>query len=198
MGESVTIPGAHARAFRLVCGDQVRIVNLEGSQVVDAWAFCTENLDEFLSNEHTRSCLEKLIPGVGDALYSNRRRPILSVVEDTSPGIHDLLLSACDIDRYRLLGVEGYHRNCADNLREALAEIDLTPPEVPSPFNIFENVRIGENGALSIEPPVVEAGQSITLRAELDTVLVLSCCPMDIALTNGPDLRSKPVRIEVG
>ena len=107
-----------------------------------------------------------------------------------------MLLSACDTDRYRLLGVEDYHRNCADNLFEALAELDVTPPEIPSPFNIFENVSIGDNGKLSIEPPVVAAGESISLCAECDIILVLSCCPMDIALTNGPDLRSKPVRVE--
>lgn len=196
MNESVVIPGAHAKAFSLVRGEQIRIVNLEGSQVVDAWAFSTVQTDEFLSTEHTRSCLEKLIPGVGDALYSNRRRPILSITEDTSPGVHDMLLSACDRERYQLLGVEDYHRNCADNLVEALAEIEITPPEIPSPFNIFENVSIGDNGELSIQPPVVAAGQSISLRAELDIILVLSCCPMDIALTNGPDLRSKPVRVE--
>jgi len=142
MNQAVTIPGAEARAFKLKQKEQIRIINLEGSQVVDAWAFCTQQPDEFMSTEHTRSCLEKLIPSVGDALYSNRRRPILRIVEDTSPGVHDLLLSACDIDRYRLLGVKSYHRNCADNLIEALAEIDVTPPEIPSPFNIFENVSL--------------------------------------------------------
>lgn len=196
MKSPVTILGAHAKAFNLGTGELIRIVNLEGSQVVDAWAFCTGRLDEFISTEHTRSCLEKLIPGVGDSLYSNHRRPLLSIIEDTSPGIHDLLLSACDIERYRLLGVEEYHRNCTDNLREALADIDITPPEIPSPFNIFEHVVIGANGELSIQAPLVAAGESITLRAERDIVLVLSCCPMDIALTNGPDLRSKPVRID--
>jgi len=194
--ESVTIPGARSKAFQLKRDELVRIVNLEGSQVVDAWAFEAQQFEEFMSTEHTRSCLEKLIPGVGDALYSNRRRPILRIIEDTSPGVHDLLLSACDHDRYRLLGVTGYHRNCADNLREALAELDVIPPEIPSPFNIFENVCIGENGELSIQPPAVAAGESITLRAEFDLILVLSCCPMDIALTNGPDLRSKPVLVE--
>jgi len=196
MHESITIPGARAKAFYLKRDKKIRIINIEGSQVVDAWAFSTAEPAEFLSTEHTRSCLEKLIPTVGDALYSNRRQPIIRITEDTSPGIHDLLLSACDIDRYRLLGVEGYHRNCADNLVEALAEIDVVPPEIPSPFNIFENVRIAEQGKLSIEPPLVSAGESITLQAELDIILVLSCCPMDIALTNGPDLRSKPVRVE--
>lgn len=196
MKEPVIIPGARAKAFYLKSGEQIRIVNLEGSQVVDAWAFCTTDPEEFMSNEHTRSCLQKLIPAVGDALYSNRRRPILSITEDTSAGIHDLLISACDTNRYRLLGCDDYHRNCADNLREAMAEHNLTPPEIPSPFNIFQNVSIGDNGELSIQPPLVAAGEGISLLAELDIVLVLSCCPMDIALTNGPDGRSKPVRVE--
>ena len=196
MNESISIPGARSKAFYLKRGEQIKIVNLEGSQVVDAWAFCTDKPEEFMSTEHTRSCLEKLIPAVDDTLFSNRRRPILRIVEDTSPGVHDLLLSACDIDRYRLLGVKEYHRNCVDNLTEALAELNVTPPEIPSPFNIFENVQIGENGALSIQPPVVSAGESISLLAELDIILVLSCFPMDVALTNGPDRRSKPVRVE--
>ncbi len=164
--------------------------------MVDAWAFCQADLTEFLSNEHTRSCLEKLIPASGDSLYSNLRRPILKIVEDTSPGVHDLLLSACDEARYQLLGHKGYHRNCADNLRESMAQLGHSIVEVPSPFNLFENVRIGQDGSLSIEPPVVQAGEGITLEAEQDIVLVLSSCPMDIALTNGPDLRAKPFSVE--
>jgi uncharacterized protein len=197
MNNTTIIPGAHSKAFKMKANQQINIINLEGSQVVDAWAFCESDINEFMSNEHTRSCLEKLVPEVGDSLYSNRRRPILTIIEDSSPGIHDLLLSACDIDRYRLLGVEGYHRNCADNLREAMTEIGLRVPEVPSPFNIFENVKITANGELSIIPPEVKPGDSIILRAEFEITLVLSCCPMDIALTNGPDLRSKPVQVEI-
>jgi len=196
MKKSITIPGARAKAFSLKRGEQIRIINLEGSQVVDAWAFGVDQFEEHLSTEHTRSCLQKLIPSVGDALYSNRRRPILRITEDTSPGVHDLLLSACDKERYQLLGVDDYHRNCADNLREALGELNTTTQEIPSPFNIFENVHIDENGELSIQPPLVAAGESIKLLAELDILLVLSCCPMDIALTNGPDRRSKPVKVE--
>ena len=192
-----TIPAGHGTAFTLARGQSARIVNLEGSQVVDAWAFCLPALDEFLSAEHTRSCLEKLIPGVGDALTSNRRAPLLTITHDTSPGIHDLLLSACDPARYALLGHEGPHRNCADNLREALAALGHAPPEIPSPFNIFENVTIGPEGRLSIAPPPVRAGDSLTLRAERDLILVLSSCPMDLALTNGPDRRAKPVAVEL-
>ena len=194
---TVTIPAGHGTALTLRRGQSARVVNLEGSQVVDAWAFRQPGLDEFLSAEHTRSCLEKLIPQAGDALYSNRRAPLLTITEDTSPGVHDLLLSACDSARYALLGHEGPHRNCADNLREALAGLGLAPPEIPSPFNIFEKVTIWPDGRLAIEPPPVRAGDFLTLRAERDLVLVLSSCPMDIAPTNGPDRRVKPVAVEL-
>ena len=50
---------------------------------------------------------------------------MLKHLEDTSPGVHDMLLSACDVERYRRLGCEGYHDNCADNLRTALTEMDV-------------------------------------------------------------------------
>jgi len=190
------IEGAGYGSLLLNSGESFRIVNIEGSQVVDLWAFVRPCAKEFLSTEHTRSCLQKLIPGVGDTLYSNKRRPILRVVEDTSPGVHDMLLSACDIRRYELLGHVGYHKNCADNLAAALNEARYQMEDIPSPFNIFENVACDEEGRLAIEPPLVEAGQFITLKAEMPLLVVMSACPMDIALTNGPDLRSKPVMVQ--
>ena len=197
MSEQFVIAGGHAKAFTLAASESVRITNIEGSQVVDVWALCPPSLGEFLSTEHTRSCLEKLIPATGDQLFSNQRRPIISLVEDTSAGVHDLLLSACDTRRYELLGCQEYHRNCADNFDQALAALGFPASQLPSPFNLFENVSIRGDGTLSIEPPLVRAGESVVLRAELDLVMVLSACPMDIAKTNGEDGRSKPVSVEI-
>lgn len=191
------IPAGSGSAFELSAGSLVEIISAEGPQVADVWAFATPDLDEFVSTEHTRSCLERLTPRVGDAFYSNRRRPILTVVRDTSPGRHDLLLSACDVDRYRLLGHQGYHANCVDNLRAALTTLDLKPPHIPSPVNVFENVSIDDSGVLRIEPPMVKPGQGLTLRAEISLVLVVSACPMDIVLTNGADRRPKPVTVSI-
>ena len=190
-----TIEGAGSAGFELEAEESFQIVNIEGSQVVDLWAFVQPGTQEFLSTEHTRSCLQKLIPEVGDNLYSNRRRPILTITEDTSPGIHDMLLSACDIQRYELLGHVGYHKNCADNLTEAAKEFGHELKDIPSPFNIFERVEISQKGRVSILPPLVEAGQFITLKAAKALLVVMSACPMDIALTNGPDRRSKPVMV---
>lgn len=194
--EQFTIPGAGSDGLKLEAGESVRVVNIEGSQVVDLWAFSQPGISEFISTEHTRSCLQKLIPGVGDSLYSNQRRPMLTITEDTSPGVHDMLLSACDERRYELLGHVGYHKNCADNLIDTAAKFGHRLQEIPSPFNIFERVEIDQNGQLSIAPPLVEAGQFVTLKAERPLLVIMSACPMDIALTNGPDKRSKPVSVE--
>lgn len=194
--EDFEIAGGGGGHIRLKAGESLRIVNLEGSQVADVWAFEQSNPHEFLSTEHTRSCLQKLIPAPGDMIYSNRRRAMFKINEDTSPGIHDMLLSACDEQRYVLLGHVGYHRNCVDNLTDAMKQAGVSLPEIPSPFNVFENVLIGDDGQLSIQAPVVKAGQSITLRAELDVLCVISACPMDMALTNGPDGRCKPLQVQ--
>lgn len=192
---SVMIPATTGGAFVVAAGKTVDIVAVEGPQVADMWAFARSDPGEFLSTEHTRSCLDKLAPAVGDAFYSNRRRAILTVAADTSPGTHDLLLSACDEMRYRLLGHEGPHRSCVDNLREALAAHAFVPPEIPSPVNLFENVSISADGRLEIVPPEVRAGEAITLRAEMDVIVVVSACPMDIVPTNGSDLKPKALMV---
>ena len=57
-----------------------------------------------MSTEDTRAEKCYLIPTVGDSLLTNRRRPILTVVEDTC-GVHDMLISCCSIYRYRVRGL---------------------------------------------------------------------------------------------
>ncbi len=192
----LVVPGGRGSAVVVECGQVIDIVNTFGSQVVDFWAFCRETPAEFLSMPHCRSVLEKLHFTRGDALYSNRRRKILEIVEDTSPGVHDSLLAACDVERYRLLGVHGYHANCADNLREALGPFGIALDSVPAPWNIFENVSV-EGGRLEIRPPLSRAGDRVRLRALDDLVVVLSACPMDIVPTNGADCTPRDVAYRV-
>ena len=192
----ILIPSAHGKGFRLVSGEQVRISLPEGPQVADMFAFALPDLDEHLSTAHTRSCAQRLTPVVGELFYSNRRRPMFAFESDTSPGSHDLLLSACDQMRYTLLGHPAPHRNCVANMVEALAEFGLEAPAIPSPVNLFENVAIGRNGELVIEPPTAEPGDSVTLRALMDLVLVISACPMDLVPTNGADLRPKSILVQ--
>ena len=147
---TITITARRGNAIKVTEGQHFKLINKYGSQVADTWAFNAQDLEEFVSTEHSRSYLEKLTPGIGDSLFSNRRRPMLKHLEDTSPGVHDMLLSACDVERYCLLGCKGYHDNCADNLSTALTEIGLELPKIPSPWNLFENAVVWEGGRLEI------------------------------------------------
>ncbi|MEM7067710.1 MAG: urea carboxylase-associated family protein [Pseudomonadota bacterium] len=192
----LTVQGGYGGHMHIAAGEHIRITNVEGSQVCDFWAFVENDTSEFLSAEHTRSTLEKLVPEVGDQIFSNRRHAMLTLVEDTSPGTHDLLMSACCPRRYELLGHDGYHRSCAENLCIVMEEADTTAHELPSPFNIFQNVEIYEGGQIAIVPPMVAAGQYLEMRAECDLLAVVSACPMDIAMTNGPDGKTGPIKLE--
>ena len=124
------------------------VVNTHGEQVVDTWAFNRVDLGEFMSNEHTRAHSLHLVPKPGDVLRTNKRRPILTFIEDTSGGVHDTLIAACDRYRYAFLGVEGHHDNCTDNLFAGMAELGLVPGEVPSPLNLFMNIPWDKEGTL--------------------------------------------------
>jgi len=181
----IQIPARRGKATRLLQGQSVKVINTHGQQVVDTWAFALADITEFMSMEHTRIAIGRIIPAVGDALVTNRRRPILRLVEDNSGGIHDTLVAACDRWRYELLGCATYHDNCTDNLAAALAELGLSPPETPSPLNLFMNIPVIDGNRIDVLPPVSTPGSFVTLRAEMDCIVALSACPQDMVPING-------------
>ena len=183
--EVFTIPARRGRAARVNKGQAIKIINTHGMQVVDTWAFSAEDLSEFMSMEHIRPTLQRIFPHVGDKLVTNRRRPILDFEADTSPGIHDTLMAACDSYRYGLLNCTEYHDNCTDNLFAGMRQIGLMPPECPSPLNLWMNIPVGDEGGTSWGEPVSKPGDYVVLRAEMDCVVAMSACPQDILPING-------------
>ena len=166
-------------------GQHVRIVNTHGTQVVDAWAFSAADPTEWMAMEASRAWFLKLAAAVGDSFVTNRRRPILTLVEDTSGCAHDTLMAPCDRHRYGLLGVQGYHDNCHDNLHAALAELGITIPATPPSLNVFMNIPWTAEGHLSWGEPVSAPGSYARFRAEMDLVVAFSACPQDILPING-------------
>jgi len=186
-GTRIAIPARRGKAARIREGQVITVINTHGQQVVDTWAFCARDLTEFMSMEHSRAAMEKIIPEVGDVFVTNRRRPVLQVIADTTPGIHDTLIAACDRYRYELLGCRDYHDNCADNLVAALRELGEVAPEIPSPLNLFMNIPVAGGRYVSFQPPVCAAGQYIAMRASMDLIIAFSACPQDLLPINGVD-----------
>ena len=192
-----TLPARRGKAVHLRVGQALKVINTHGQQVVDTWAFHAEDLSEFMSMEHLRQVLNRITPRVGDPLATNHRRPILTLVADSSPGIHDTLLAACDVWRYRNLGCTAYHDNCRDNLVAGLAELCLTPPECPSPLNLWMNTPVVDGQGIDWRPPVSRPGDYVVLRAELDCVVAMSACPQDMVPINGVDLMPTEAHFQV-
>ena len=173
--------------MRVAKGEVITVINTHGTQVVDTWAFSSDDIAEFMSMEHSRGGMLKVNPQNGDTLRSNQRRPMLTLIEDTSGGVHDTLIAACDRYRYEQLGHVGHHDNCTDNLAAALAALGLTPPETPSPLNLFMNIPVGGEGSISFEAPVSTPGSYVSMRAEMDLIVAFSACPQDLVPVNGTD-----------
>ena len=89
----ITIPARRGKAAYLKQGKHIRVINTHGQQVIDTWAFNREDLSECMSMEHSRTALGRIMAHVGDVFVTSQRRPILRLVEDTSPGVHDTLLA---------------------------------------------------------------------------------------------------------
>lgn len=185
MSDLIRIPARRGKAARARAGQHVRVINTHGTQVVDAWSFNAADLTEWMAMEASRAWFMRLAAAVGDSFVTNRRRPILTLVEDTSGCAHDTLIAPCDPHRYGLLGVEGHHDNCRDNLHAGLAELGLAIPATPPSLNLFMNIPWTPAGQLSWGEPVSAPGSYVLFRAEMDLVVAFSACPQDILPING-------------
>jgi hypothetical protein len=193
----VTIPARRGKAVRVRAGQHATIINTHGTQVVDTWAFSAEDVAEWMAMEASRAWFMKLAAAVGDSFVTNRRRPILTLVEDTSGCAHDTLMAPCDRWRYGLLGVDGYHENCRDNLHAALAELGITVAATPPSLNVFMNIPWTADGTLAWGEPVSAPGSYAVFRAEMDAILAFSACPQDILPINGRTGRTTEAHVTI-
>ena len=187
-GTTYRVPPRCGVAVRVAAGRSIRVINTHGTQVCDFWAICDGAPHEFLSMAHCHTETGGIMPALGDVMVSNRRRPMLTITSDDSPGVHDTVIASCDWPRYQVLGCTEYHDNCADNFRMALMAIGEAAVHVPDPFNLWMNIPVSPQGRISWEAPVSSAGHSIVMRAETDIIAVMSACPQDLTPVNGDGL----------
>ena len=198
IGVRYRVPPRCGFAVRLNTGQVLSIENTHGTQVCDFWAHLAADINQFLSMSHCRTWLQSVISKVGDTLVTNWRQPLLEIGKNTSSGVHDTVMSCCDWRRYQFRGSFDYHDNCGDNLRMALAAIGLPVPLVTDPLKLWMNIPITSAGPTSFEPTVSSAGDRFDIRALADCITVISACPADKNLINGPDAMPSELNFSVG
>lgn len=196
---SIVVPGYEGRAARVPAGCLLRVTDLEGCQIGDLFVLADADPVERLSPAVTRLVNFTPFPRRGEAFYSNRRRRLLTLIDDTSPGRHDMTFAPCDREIYAELGAGDSHPNCRDNFFRAASTIGLTLDSHPDPINVFQNTPINADGSYTIGVTLTRPGDALTLRAETDLVVVLTACSVDIpfegVLPNGA--RSTPLQLDV-
>jgi uncharacterized protein YcgI (DUF1989 family) len=197
--ESFSLPARTGAGFDLRAGDRIHIISPEGHQVADVFAFNAMDPGEYLSARHTLvSSTRHLYPRAGQTFLTSLRRPILKFTEDGAGAQHEMLLAACDPARYRLLGVEGHHPSCAENLVAVMAARGISITEIPQPLNLFSSTRAEADGSIVTHPNASQPGEYAVFEALMDCLVVVSACPFDVETqypvnVGGPH----PLRIEL-
>lgn len=182
--------------FLLRAGQVLTVMDPTGVQVSDFFAFSAQDHGEWLSNGRTIDYGNKVFFSTGDMLYSNRSRPMATVVEDTC-GRHDFLLTPCSQQTFDLLYPEfegAYHPSCFENLCLGLAQFGVQPDQVSTTLNVFMNVWTDQTGELHIDPPTSKAGDRFALRAEMDLHVGLTACSAE--KSNGGVCKPIDYRVE--
>jgi uncharacterized protein len=180
-------------AFELKAGQLLRVIDLEGEQVSDLTAFAGADTTEWLSSGRSIDYANTIYLTTGHVLYSNRSRPMFTIVAD-EVGRHDFLLTPCSRETFEII----YHNHephpsCFENLWRNLEQFGITPDAIPTTFNIFMNVEVSSDGTIKVLPPRSKAGESITLRAEMDLIVGLTACSAEMS----NNYSFKPIAYEI-
>jgi uncharacterized protein YcgI (DUF1989 family) len=153
------------------------VTDPEGEQVADLYAVDAADHDEHLSNGRTFDHGSSLRVTEGSVLYSNRSRPMLEVVRD-DVGVHDFLLTPCSPQTFALLYEDAApdHPSCLGNLADALGPFGIAEDAIGTTLNVFMDVRVAEDGTLSILPPPSRPGDAFAVRALRDLLVGLTAC----------------------
>lgn len=182
---SVTIPPQSGRGVFLERDQWIKVISPDGPQVSDLFAFVRATPDEFLCPRTTMTRQRRLYPQLGEPFYSNKRRPLLMLQEDTV-GVHDLFYPACDEYMYRDYWGDANHPSCRGNLNAVLADLEFQPGGYAEPHNLFQNSpAIDMEGHLEVRESPAKPGDHVLLKALDDLLVVATSCSVDRGVLNG-------------
>jgi len=174
LSDRVVEPGPFS--IKLKAGDHLRIIDLEGQQAVDFLVYDAGDEENRYNAANTVKLNRSIYLGAGFKLYSDLGEVLMTITEDTV-GRHDTLGGCCskevNFQRYGIAGTA----NCRDNFITALAEHGMRPRDIPANINFFMYVPVKPDGSTEIIEGLSEPGDYVDLRAEKDTLVVISNCP---------------------
>jgi uncharacterized protein YcgI (DUF1989 family) len=174
-------------------GQRLEIIDPQGEQVADLVSFAAADRSEWLSSGRTIDYANTIYVTTGHTLYSNRSRPMWTILEDTV-GRHDFLLTPCSPETFTILyKTTGHHPSCFENLVRHLAPFGIAPDAIPTTLNVFMNVDVLPSGELRILPPRSRPGDRLLLRAEMDQIVGVTACSAELS-NNG---RFKPIAVRL-
>src|SRR5262249_45093965 len=180
-------------AFLLGKGQRLRVIDPLGEQVSDLVAFARDDTREWLSSGRSIDYANTIYLTTGHVLYSNRSRPMFTILAD-DVGRHDFLLTPCSPETFAILYKHhGPHPSCLGTRCGSLPALGTEPDAIPTTFNIFMNVDVLPTGGLRIGPPRSRAGDAIELRAEMDMIVGLTACSAEMS----NNYRFKPIEYEI-
>jgi urea carboxylase-associated protein 1 len=180
----------------VAAGDVLTIVDLEGNQAVDCLLYEAHDTTVRYSAAVTVAAQRSIVLTTGSVLRSDTGSPLMTVVADEI-GVHDTIGGACSQESNTLR--YGQHTReqhaCVENFliegsRWGLDKRDLVPN-----INWFMNVPVDPDGALGIVDGLSAPGKRVALRADVDTLVLVSNCPQINNPCNG--FNPTPVRMIV-
>ncbi|HWF73027.1 MAG TPA: urea amidolyase associated protein UAAP2 [Solirubrobacteraceae bacterium] len=172
----------------------LQIVDLEGNQAVDFLAYNAHDTAERYSAPDTIAAQGNVFLATGSVLRTNLGNPLMTIVGD-EVGRHDTIGGACSKESNTLrYGHHTKHQHaCVENFLAEGSKWGLGKRDLVSNINWYMNVPIEEDGTLGIVDGISAPGLSLTLRAEIDTLVLVSNCPQINNPCNG--FNPTPVRM---
>ncbi|WP_135453440.1 urea amidolyase associated protein UAAP2 [Mycobacterium sp. DL99] len=174
---------------KIVCaGDVLTIVDLYGNQAVDTLFYGAEDHTVRYSAPATIAAQGNIFLTTGSVLRDSDGEPMLTIVDD-EVGYHDTLGGACSQESNTLrYGHHTKHQHaCVENFIGEGARWGLTKADIVSNINFFMNVPVDPDGSLGIVDGLSAPGKTVSLRAEIDTLVLVSNCPQINNPCNGFD-----------
>lgn len=192
--ETVAAGGYAAR--RLPRGARLRLVDAQGDACVSMLVFNSEQPTERLNVADTVKVQWNAYLTAGAMLLSDMGRVMLSLLEDGA-GTHDSFCgasnAASNARRYGSGDNWGPHPNARDRFLLGTAKFGLSRRDIHPCVNWFKGVRIAADGATVLDHGPFAPGRALTLRADMNLIVVLANCPHP--LDPRPDYCVTPVRV---